>query len=260
MAWVDLVEPGLSIGPSPLDSDRFGLRIVRATAGGGVDTDTLVRTIDALDADVVIVRYAAGDQRLASAFAATRFAVIPAGALTYWDKAVGDEDVLADCDLDVAPGTAYDADHAALVVRDVIRDSFHGYGNHYTANPLLDRAAALEGYEDWASRTLIADPANVLVLVRSGDAIGVATLAVADDHLEILLAGLLSGAQGQGWYAALLAGCEARARSLGLPRLVISTQVHNIRVQRAWARFGFRPFAAIETLHLVERGALAARR
>lgn len=260
MAWVDLVEPGLAIGPSAVESERFGLRIVRATAGGDVDTGELVLAIDALHADVVIVRYAAGDQRLASALAATRFAVIPAGALTYWNKPVGEADAGVAGDLDLVPGTAFDTDRADLVVREVIRDSFHGYGNHYTANPLLDRAAVLDGYEDWASRTLTAEPANVLVLVRDGDPIGVATLAVAGDHVEILLAGLVSGAQGQGWYATLLEGCEARARSLRLPALVISTQVHNIRVQRAWARFGFRPFAAIETLHLVERSALASRR
>jgi hypothetical protein len=32
--------------------------------------------------------------------------------------------------------------------------------------------------------------------------------------------------------------------------------VHNVRVQRAWARFGLRPFAAVETVHLVDRALL----
>ena len=36
----------------------------------------------------------------------------------------------------------------------------------------------------------------------------------------------------------------------GLPRVIISTQVSNVRVQRAWVRAGMKPFAAVTTLHV----------
>jgi GNAT superfamily N-acetyltransferase len=67
---------------------------------------------------------------------------------------------------------------------------------------------------------------------------------------------MISAAQGRGRYAVLLAACAAEAHRRGLSRLIISTQVHNVRVQRAWARLGLRPFAAIETVHAVRRNLL----
>jgi GNAT superfamily N-acetyltransferase len=144
------------------------------------------------------------------------------------------------------------------MVADAVADSFAGYGNHYLANPLLDSAAALAGYQEWARRSLSGER-DALVLVGSGRPIGVATLVGSHDgtsHLEVLLAGLVSAAQGRGSYAVLLTACADEARQRGLSRLIISTQVHIVRVQRAWARLGLRPFAAVETVHAVRAGRL----
>jgi RimJ/RimL family protein N-acetyltransferase len=80
----------------------------------------------------------------------------------------------------------------------------------------------------------------------------------ADDHTEILLAGLVPAAQGRRLYGDLLLAVERAAGEAGRERLVISTQVQNVRVQRAWARFGMRPFAAVETVHLVRPELLRA--
>ena len=113
------------------------------------------------------------------AMGSRNFAVLPAGALVYWSKAVETIRAVAEDDLVVVPATAFDPEAAAVVVRHVIRDSFHAYGNHYTTNPLLDRDAALDGYEDWALRSLHGEPANVLVLTTGGDAVGVATMTAA---------------------------------------------------------------------------------
>jgi ribosomal protein S18 acetylase RimI-like enzyme len=159
----------------------------------------------------------------------------------------------------VLSAAALDLETVSGLVRGIVRASFRDYGNHYTANPLLDRSAALAGYEDWAVRSLVSDPGNVLVLTDGGEPIGMATLEPGSDgdHLEILLAGLVPAAQGRHLYDGLLDGCERAALARGATRVVISTQVHNVRVQRAWARHGLRPFAAIETVHLVRRELLS---
>ena len=73
---------------------------------------------------------------------------------------------------------------------------------------------------------------------------------------EILLAGLTSAAQGRGLYPLLLKAVGQQAMARGCPRVTISTQAHNIRVQRAWAKAGFRPFAAITTVHAMTPGVL----
>src|SRR5690606_16625774 len=131
--------------------------------------------------------------------------------------------------------------------------SFESYPNHYAVNPLFaaDRAAA--GYIEWALSRIGDDEGHVLVLRSDEKPIGVATLVDLGDVLEIELAGLIASAQGRGAYGVLLEGCVREAAQLGRTRVIISTQVDNVRVQRAWIRAGFKPFAAVETVHLVAR-------
>jgi RimJ/RimL family protein N-acetyltransferase len=269
MSWDQLFEPGVVVRDSRVETDRFGRWIQRLTIGpGAVDADALLALIEDLTADVLVVRYDAARLELPSIFARSRWAVIPAGALTYWEQQVP-----------VAPSASSPADWPAAasrvevvsadtlrqeevsaLVRGMVRAMFSNYGSHYLSNPLLDPAAALAGYEDWAVQTLNNHPGNVLVMKDGREPVGLATLDLSADanHLEILLAGLVPSAQGKGLYGLLLASCESAAAARGARRVVISTQVHNLRVQRAWARRGLRPFGAIETVHLVNRDLLLA--
>jgi RimJ/RimL family protein N-acetyltransferase len=188
--------------------------------------------------------------------------VVAAGAIVYWGLTVGAGRRPAGAELGVdvvlagGPGSA----ELAPLVDEVVGDSFAGYGNHYAADPLLDPAAAAAGYQEWARRSLT-DGDHAVVVLRDGDgALGLATCARSADgeHVEILLAGMVSRAQGRGLYGHLLAAVEDLAAELGARRLVISTQTHNAKVQRAWARYGLEPFAAYETAHVVRRGLLSA--
>ncbi|MEO5874054.1 MAG: GNAT family N-acetyltransferase [Streptosporangiaceae bacterium] len=277
MSWDQLLQPGVIVRASPVETDRFGCSFERVTIGPGpLEAGGLLAVIEDLVADVLVVRYDASRLELAGTLACSRRAVLPAGTLTYWEKPVSaarppglsSRKVLSEAgppepsDLEVLSAAALDLETVSAVVREIVRASFRDYGNHYLANPLLDRAAALAGYEDWAVRSLGSDPGNVLVLAEGAIPIGMATLEPGSDgdHLEILLAGLIPAAQGRRLYAGLLDGCERAALARGATQIVISTQVHNVRVQRAWARHGLRPFAAIETVHLVNRDLLAPRR
>lgn len=267
MSWDQLLEPGITVRDSPVETDRFGCSIQRLTIGPGpVDADHLLALIADLSADVLIVRYDAARLGLPSTLARSRRAVVPAGTLTYWDKPVSVAGPPEPSNLEVLPADTMDLEApqsletVSETVREIVQSSFLDYGNHYTANPLLDPLAALAGYEDWAVRSLTGDPGNVLIMTDRGEPIGMATLESGADasHLEILLAGLVPTAQGKRLYGSLLDACERVAAARGASRLVISTQVHNVRVQRAWARYGLRPFAATETVHLIDHDLLLA--
>jgi GNAT superfamily N-acetyltransferase len=269
VTWDDLTGAGVHLSSNPVETTRFGVSIGRLIVGWDLPTggaaheaaanalaDALVRSPD----DVIVVRYPAHLVRLGAVVAGSGRDIVPAGALTYWGAEANSILEATDDDLDVAPAASLSgsATDVGRVVDDVIADSFAGYSNHYLANPLLDSDAALAGYQDWARRSLRGDR-DALVLLAAGVPIGVATLVGSGDsksHLEVLLAGMISAAQGRGRYAVLLAACAAEAHRRGLSRLIISTQVHNVRVQRAWARLGLRPFAAIETVHAVRRNLL----
>lgn len=265
MSWDQLLQPGISVRDSPVETERFGCSINRVTIGPGyVDVDHLLAVIRDLSADVLIVRYDAARLDLPSTFARSPRAVVPAGTLTYWEQPISVAPP-ASSDLDVLAADLLDRVTVSQLIREIVRASFQDYGNHYTANPLLDRSAAQDGYADWAVRSLSDDPGNVLVMTQGGAPIGLATLQLGavepvtgSRHLEILLAGLVPDAQGKRLYGTLLDACLRVANARGARRVVISTQVHNVRVQRAWARHGLRPFAAIETVHLIDRDLLLA--
>lgn len=273
MSWDGLQGEGVRVAPSPLESDRFGLVMGRVTVGWGVRpggpvaVDLAARELTAAVrdslADVIVVRYPAQSLALAAALTLTGRDLIPAGSLTYWAVPVAELRRP-----DPAPGLSvisladlHGSVDTMCLVGELVDDSFSGYGNHYAANPLLDPGAALAGYREWARSSALEDAKDALLLVEDGGkAIGLATLTDSEDpgdHVEVLLAGLRTAVQGQGLYATLLAGVAEEAERRGAGRLVISTQSHNIRVQRAWARLGLRPFAAIETVHVVRRGLLS---
>jgi GNAT superfamily N-acetyltransferase len=277
MAWDDLSGSDVRATSSPVETARFGVSIGRVVVGrdvpgSGTVYDRAAESVAAALAeasdDILVVRYPAEAVGLGAVIAGSGRSIIPGGALTYWgadaedtlnaspEMTDGHLDVVAASDL---PGQR---EEVAAAVDDVIADSFAGYGSHYAANPLLDPVDALAGYQDWARRSLAAE-GDTIVLRDAGAPIGVATCVASADgaaHLEVLLAGLVGAAQGRGWYALLLGGCATEARRRGLSRLIISTQVHNVRVQRAWARLGLRPFACVETVHAVRAGlALRAR-
>jgi GNAT superfamily N-acetyltransferase len=269
MSWDELFKPGVVVRDSRVETDRFGRWIQRVTIGPGrVDADDLLALIEDLTADVLVVRYDAARLELPSIFARSRWAVIPAGALTYWEQTVSASQPASSPEsgpsgaskIEVVSADTERHEEVSALVRRLVRAMFMNYGNHYLVNPLLDPLAALAGYEDWAVQTLNNHPGNVLVMKDGREPIGLATLDLSADssHLEILLAGLVPNAQGKGLYGLLLESCESAAAARGASRVVISTQVHNLRVQRAWARRGLRPFGAIETVHLVDRDLLLA--
>lgn len=266
MSWAGLLEPGMAVAASATESERFGVSISRlhvASRDTGPQVAERLRTLlRSADEDVVVLRYPADRLELAAAATTSGRDVLATGALTYWgadSQSVTDPGAAgAGRGLSVA-GADELGDDVVAVVEAVVAASFAGYGNHYTADPLLDNDLALAGYQEWARSTVSQRPEQVRLLLHDGEPVGVATCeeSAMHGHLEVLLAGLAPGVQGQGWYGALLAACAERAKHRGLARTIISTQVHNVRVQRAWARAGLRPFAAVETLHAVRPGLLS---
>lgn len=262
MSWDALQGSTVTHSASPLEGDRFGLTIGRVVVGQDASeaaaSQQLAELLDTAAEELLIVRWPTRMVALGAAAAASQRSIIPADVLMYWEVPAAqlqpDPAALTERGLRTAVPTGADAATRGALEH-VVRDSFRDYGNHYTANPRLDRELALVGYLDWATRSLEDDPEDVVLLMHRDEPVGVATLTVGNggDDLEILLAGLTGAVQGQRWYHHLLAGVGDQARARGCTRVIISTQAHNLRVQRAWARAGFRPFGAVTTVHAMRR-------
>jgi GNAT superfamily N-acetyltransferase len=246
MGWADFTSDDLVVQQAPLDSARFGISVERVVVGEAatVGVDDLVRVIETSEADLLIVRYPAS--RVDWAFSlnteSRRGAVFHTGTLMYWRLSVGEGRGHPPTDeMEVVPHPSPEA------VSEFVGRVFVNYPNHYSANPRLDPALALEGYREWATASALS---GACVAIRNEDTlVAVATVETSEDFVEVLLAGVNPPWQGRGIYSSLLWAVEDFATECGLSSVYISTQAHNTRVQRSWARFGFTPVAAFETVH-----------
>lgn len=261
MSWTDLSEPGVRTMRVDSERARFGVDMVRVVVGLGTSEDRAAADVMAVLSslgrpEVVVARWPSEMVGLPAVLADHGGVVVPADTLVYW---AAEAAALARVAVDPSVQEGRPSLDDVTVVT---RESFARYPNHYAANPLLDRDLATAGYVEWAQRSFTADPASVLAISVDGRVVGVATTTAPHsgaDH-EILLAGLLPGAQGHGWYQGLLAAVGQRALADGAQRVVISTQASNVRVQRAWVRGGFAPVAAFTTAHVVDRTLWTERR
>ncbi|MFT4617770.1 MAG: hypothetical protein ACI9DE_002044 [Halioglobus sp.] len=241
------------VEPSSSESARFGLAVARAQfddCDEPVSADQLALAV--ADYDVVIVRAPASRRDLGAQFASVvSHALIPADHLCYW-KWEPSRFTPRDAPQGFLLGEGADMSE----LEELVRDSFRSYGNHYRANPLFDRDAALDGYCEWVER-LIAGGASCLVL-RSADrvAVGFGLIDWSGDSPDVRLAAMAHASQGRGLYGSVLSGLMSETLRRGHDRLLISTQSDNVRVMRAWARLGLLPETTMATHHLVRRSQL----
>lgn len=213
----------------------------------------LSQLVAASDAALIIARYPSDQLWVPAAVAASGRVVLPAGTLVFWEVQVGQALVpLPVPGVDVVRAQDIPADEAARLVADLVEKTFDGYSSHYAVDPLIDPADALAGYVEWAQSCLGSADHCVLVLRVDGVAAGLATCAFDERGAEILLAGVLPDYRRRGLYPSLLGAVVSAVVARGGSRVAISTQAHNATVQRAWARFGFTPVDAVETVHLLQ--------
>ncbi len=270
MSW-DSALGGLSpLRLSEAESQRFGTSVSRLSLGTGWSqhfstinevADSVRTQFERCDSDVVIMRYPSEVAEFPSLSVPPGWRMLPAGSLMYWGAALESyveahlpNDMSSERLLDSASERSSGYGQRAL---EIITDSFNGYTNHYSANPLFDHKLVTAGYLEWAAKTISSPSGYACVLSQNDRIIGVATVVASEDDKgvdEIELAGLSGTAQGQGRYRYLLDAVVRSARDKGKRKIVISTQSHNIRVQRAWARAGLLPYLSVETVHCVRLG------
>ena len=129
MSWDQLLEPGVVVRESPVETERFGCSIERVTIGPGpVDEDRLLALVEDLSADVLVVRYDAARLELPATFAGSRRAVVPAGTLTYWEKPVSVAEPPEPSHIKVLSAEAMNLETVSTLVRNMVRESFRAMG------------------------------------------------------------------------------------------------------------------------------------
>jgi GNAT superfamily N-acetyltransferase len=139
-------------------------------------------------------------------------------------------------------------------LQSLIEDSFAGYKNHYSANPLLSATVTVDAYVEWA-RTLLQDSSCRLLVAcdeSSGDPIGfvLSSVGSAARSAEVVLNGVSPKRQREGVYAGLMTAAAQRLRDVdGVLHLAISTQSTNFAVIEAWKKLGLHESLSLNTFH-----------
>lgn len=254
MGLSDLERTEVVSSASAAESRRFGIKTSRLTIGRGALTnpdralEDVQRELDATDGQLIIVRYPTEFAGLVRMLGGGPYSLYPSGSLVYWGLR-SNESVTASHE--VTGISVVDRQSGATLeeASSVIVDSFDQYTNHYSYNPRLDPHAVKDGYVEWAMNSLGAGANHLFVLRMNGLAAGVAVVSADSETWEIELAGMTRASQGKGLYPLLLQSVLNASREAA-SRTVISTQSHNVRVQRLWARIGMVPLDSYDTLHL----------
>jgi GNAT superfamily N-acetyltransferase len=116
----------------------------------------------------------------------------------------------------------------------------------------LDPVKCDEAYISWALRSCVSREAadEVLVADSSGRIVGFATLRMNNsEEAEGVLFCVASSAQRRGIYRSLMIHGMEWCMSKAAKRMIVSTQITNVAVQKVWIRLGFEPSHAWYTLH-----------
>jgi len=140
----------------------------------------------------------------------------------------------------------------AKEISKIARDSFRGYFGHYHADKNLDKSKCDEIYVDWAYRSCIDSKVAdaVIVVNQENEIAGFVTLKIRQDNLgELILSGVKPAYQKRGCYKNLIFSGMEWLHDKGLKKIVLSTQINNIAVQKVWARLGFEMDHSFYTFH-----------
>ena len=247
------------LGPverSETESRRFGLEIGRLDVpmAASVEVDELSGLLGVSGVDVVVVRYPAIRVDWFSQLQTPEWSAVHADTLLYLSKEIG---ALAQPEHEVELIPVISGEHQEIL-RQVALESFEGYPSHYFANPLLARASIAEGYAEWAASFVegaVDGHRRGAFLARlrgTSEVVGLAALSYQPEP-EFVLVAVAPSYGGRRLYGAILRAMEPRLAQLGAGQCYISTQVHNTPVLRTVTAEGFRPFLALQTVHLVRR-------
>ena len=256
MSWLRANHEGITVSASETESGVIAESVSHVWVGAETTKarDELRSVMEQeSDTELLIVRFESSLRWIPQVIVDVGDRIlIPGGSILYWrapttPTATGAGDWH---DKALPPLKQLGSDDTEDVVS-AIQTTFTDYSNHYTSNPMLRPIDPATAYADWAKRSLALDQRAVLVALDDPrDTIAaIALVDFGDESADILLAGVDPRFRSRGLYSSFLPRVVRTARDRGFPEVVISTQDHNVAVQRLWSRLGFEPTLAVNVVH-----------
>jgi GNAT superfamily N-acetyltransferase len=236
-----------SVSLSSIDEERFGIRTARATLLSAEFLPSVIEFCRKEGVVLLIARCSSISIEAAQAMEAEGFFLTD--TLIYYEKELKSEEPPGLTTLElIRPAEAGDRQK----IIEIASEAFRGYMGHYHADPRLDREKCDEAYVSWAMRSCLSkDVADeVLVAEKKGKVVAFATMRMnSPSEGEGVLFAVSKEARRSGIYGCLIASGMMWCRTMGAKKMIVSTQITNMAVQKVWIRHGFSPFKALYTFH-----------
>ena len=232
---------------SPIDEARFGIPTIMIACQQGDSADETIQTQLKAQATLAIVRVPTDELVLVQALE-QRGATLADCLVYFRKKQVAQYADVPPFNYTMRLATPADAKR----VEELASLTFEGYLGHYHADPRLKREDCDAVYSSWARNSCLDNQvATAVILIEKGDDIAAfATLKSIDSaSFEGVLFGVSPTHQGKGLYISLMKLAENWGFKQGHRQMLVSTQVTNTTVQKAWCRLGFEPLKSYYTLH-----------
>jgi ribosomal protein S18 acetylase RimI-like enzyme len=231
---------------SEIDTERFGIITARVV---GLTSESLSSVLDFCGAKKVELLIARCDMLdLDAAQSMERKGFLLMDTLVYYSLDLTKKDVPVDKGVVLVRPIHIEEEKEMILVA---RESFRGYFGHYHADKRLNKSKCDEVYVDWARKVCAArDSGNFLVAEVEGRIAGFGVLKMNNsEEGEYFLGGIHPDFQGRRIYYSFLCKAMEWFLSRGAQRMLLSTQLQNISVQKVLIRFGLEITKGYYTYH-----------
>ena len=236
---------------SDIDSRRFGLNIYRATLPE-IQEGELFEQLVSNKVDVAILRFPTSEQHEISRLDRLGVPFTVGDVLVHYASDLRSLKTRTARNLGLTFESAGDEHHQVLDA--LVTEIFAGYRNHYSSNPILPKVDVLDGYCEWAREYCRNGREGrwAWIVRDAGLPVAFLTCSEAKDAQEavVVLNGVLPEVAGRGIYGDLVTFAQQFFAQRGVPLMLISTQVQNVAVQKAWTHSGFVPTHSYFTVHV----------
>lgn len=244
--------PTFQLRESHLDALRFGIRVGKVELSDAAQPSAALAQARNLGLQLIIARCDTRSLKVAQALETTGFRLMD--TLVYYSQRF---DLRRKALLPSGYRWRLANRSDAFAVEALARESFNGYLGHYHADERLARDACDDVYADWAARSCVDQQvSDAVVLVERTSDDGTPSLAAFATHARVddatwegVLYGVSPAHQGRGLYGELIALGGEVGVERNHSRMLVSTQITNLSVQKSWCKQGFLPIRSSYTFH-----------
>jgi hypothetical protein len=232
---------------SEKESQRFNKKVFRGEFPY-IDVNEITEHINANNPELLILRFPVSSFYKISELEKLKLHFIVADVLVYYSCILDKNSIkpIKNNGLNISIANKKDE----LELTRLIKETFSGYTNHYFSNPLLDKSLILDGYTEWALSHIDNKDKFCFIVKDDDETIAFAACSIHDSVGEGVLFGVSNKYSGRGIYTDLIRTSSSYFLNNSLKKMIVSTQIQNLTVQKVWSKEGFLIDSGYITIHV----------